>query len=623
MKGFSKNIKSKLQSKSLKYYIALTLIFVCCLIALITIGGRVASDGYNYYAYLRSMVIDGDIDFHNDFENYGSAFWRTYKPADTVTGYYTNVFSVGPAILWAPFYLIAHGAVLLVNFFGWSIPANGFSEPYQLSVALASQIYAFIGILMMFRLLRRYYPAGISFISTIAIWLGTFLVYYMIFEPSMSHSLSFFSVTLFLYLWHSSRSTRKTKDWVWLGLSAGLMMLVRWQNGIFMALPASEALIIYLGLLRKQDWPNAFNLLKKHILFLSMVATAFLPQMLVWKIIYGGFLTIPQGTSFMKWTSPFMLETLFSSRHGLFSWHPLFLFGALGWFPLYRRDKLLAGATLVLFLIMTYVNSVVSDWWAGWSFGMRRFDGFLAFLGLGLAAFLTTTKNLVQKNPSSVIAILVALFISGNLLFINQFRGRVVHQGGVVSFQTVYKNMVEQVYKRTGNPFSFPASLLFSLKYKETPHRYDTLVGVYVDDKYFYGHKMDLGKQRFYLGQGWASVNENWQGQFDFISNTSNQPVIYMPLRSKQDYEIVIRMASLTITEDADNQERGFSTISDTLTINLNGSTLKHVELSPNWQEYKVSVPNSLLEKGINVLQLRLNPDTTLGLDFIEFNPAQ
>src|SRR5215472_996074 len=48
----------------------------------------------------------------------------------TETGYVSNQFTVGPALLWAPFLVSAHGVVRLSDARGSHIPADGFSFPY-------------------------------------------------------------------------------------------------------------------------------------------------------------------------------------------------------------------------------------------------------------------------------------------------------------------------------------------------------------------------------------------------------------------------------------------------------------------------------------------------------------
>src|SRR6266852_3604369 len=48
----------------------------------------------------------------------------------TRTGHVANQASVGPSLLWAPFFVVVHGIVFVSNHLGAHIPADGFSRPY-------------------------------------------------------------------------------------------------------------------------------------------------------------------------------------------------------------------------------------------------------------------------------------------------------------------------------------------------------------------------------------------------------------------------------------------------------------------------------------------------------------
>ena len=70
----------------------------------------VASDGTGYYAYTRSLALDGDLDFANEYRE--MPFPHTpLNPAQQViaaTGYSFNPFSIGPGLLWLPGFALAH-----------------------------------------------------------------------------------------------------------------------------------------------------------------------------------------------------------------------------------------------------------------------------------------------------------------------------------------------------------------------------------------------------------------------------------------------------------------------------------------------------------------------------------
>lgn len=595
-----------------KHYLALLGIFLISLAAVAVVHPGVNSDGYNYFVYLRSVVMDGDLDFHNDFNHLRDPwFWKTYQPRETPTGHLSNVFSVGPAILWAPFYLLAHGLVLLLNLFGAGIPPDGFSRPYELAVILGSNLYAGAGFILTYSLGKKLFRPATALLSAITVWLASFLLYYTVFEPSMSHAVSFFSVTLFIWYWHLTRPCRPVGGWLLLGLMAGLMLMVRWQNGIFLLFPALESLFCYGAAVNRREWRRLKATLAGNLLFLTAAAAAFLPQLLAWKTIYGGWLTLPQGSGFMKWDAPFMTEVWFSSRHGLFSWTPVVYPAVLGWLLLAKKDRQLAGITAVTFLVMTYANSVISDWWAGWGFGMRRFDGFLLPFALGLGALVDTVTNR-NKKTVPVIILLLSATVLFNFYLLKLVRAGTIHRGGVVDFARILPRQAAPLYSKTGYPFSFPANWLFSLRYGLSPARYDTLVGAYIDDPYFFGSNIDLGRDRHYLGSGW-SANDTGTGQninrgaqavnpvrqavtgFDFSRSTGPESVLYIPVRSRADYLMRVRMQPFT-SSGAPQQMVSFV---------LGERRLAVVKLTADWAEYTVEIPRGALKNGINVMRLQ------------------
>jgi len=151
----------------------------------------------------------------------------------------------------------------------------------------------------------------------------------------------------------------------------------------------------------------------------ALILVVFSPQLLMWKTLYGSFLTIPQGTGFFNWSSPHVLATLFSTRHGLISWHPIFLLGLLGLVPLWKEHREVALVILFVFAGELYVNSAVSNWWADDAFGGRRFVSLIPFLTVPLTVVLTRMRRRL------VAAVLAALVLWNGLSLI-QYRLRFV-----------------------------------------------------------------------------------------------------------------------------------------------------------------------------------------------------
>ena len=113
-------------------------LIVVFLVTLPLVNPWVRGDGVGYYAYARAMLIEHSLDFRSDWKSANQSFTMgrldangNLLPEDyTVTGHIENHFTVGPAILWAPFLIGAHAAVLLVDALGAHIPPDGFSWPY-------------------------------------------------------------------------------------------------------------------------------------------------------------------------------------------------------------------------------------------------------------------------------------------------------------------------------------------------------------------------------------------------------------------------------------------------------------------------------------------------------------
>src|SRR5208283_5163673 len=130
----------------------------------------------------------------------------------TRTGHLDNHFTVGPAILWSPFLLTAHGGVLLTRAFGFHVAADGFSRPYRIAMAFGTCLYGFLGLLLSFWLANKYVSRIWAFLATIGIWWGSSLPVYMYFNPSWSHAHSAFAVALFLWYWDRTRPARTTSQ---------------------------------------------------------------------------------------------------------------------------------------------------------------------------------------------------------------------------------------------------------------------------------------------------------------------------------------------------------------------------------------------------------------------------
>jgi hypothetical protein len=550
-----------IRARGQRFEAMLFAVFPFVLAALYLQPQRIASDGIFYYAPLRSLVVDGDLDFENEYRILGAAEGYFHP---TATGRLPNHYSVGPAVLWLPAFLIAH----LLGLAGLYRP-TGFGYPYFSAVATATAAGGFVGVVLLFRLLRSHFEEGASLAAALLVWLATFHVWYMVFEPSMSHAFAMASVSALLLL--ADRGPRSLAGLLGLGVAAGLVVLVRWQNVVFV--PA--ALVI---LLSHRERPRARDLVLAGLVFLLVLS----PQLFYWKLLYGSFLLIPQGGGYLDLSAPRIEEVLFSSRHGLLSWAPVLWVAVLGVPRLVRKAPGLGGPLFVSTLLALYVNASVHDWWAGASFGSRRFDGALAFFALGLAASMEWLVPRVERRPLAALSLLLAPFAVWNFLLMGVYFGRAIPPDGAASFRQAASDGGELLYQRVGYPFSWPASIPELLLYGRPLPVYD-LTGS--GDRY---NNVDIRMDEtdaLFLGRGWSLPRRERERTFREAAPEGAE--LYVSLNEPSPYRLSIE-----------------GNAGDAAHIVLNGAKLGEVALDEEGRgELPVSETDVL--PGVNQIVLR------------------
>ena len=441
---------------------------------------RVASDGIFYYAPLRSLVVDGDLDFGNEYRVLG-AQPGYFNP--TETGRLPNNYSIGPALLWTPAFVIAHGVAHL----GLYRP-TGFGYSYFTAVATMTVLFGFLGVVWTYRLARAYAEPRAAFVAALFVWLGSFHLWYMVYEPSMSHAPAMASVAGFLLFAH--RGVKGWRAFALAGAIGGVVMLMRWQNGVYLP-------VVFLVSWAKLGRPRVQEIGA----FASSALLVFFPQALYWNVLYGSFFLVPQGGGYVQWLSPQFEAVLFSARHGLLSWSPIVLLGLLGFPGVVRRAPALAVGLALSGFLSLYVNACVQDWWAGASFGSRRFDGLLPAVVLGLSVVLEWLVAKARRYPWVTVTAVVAPLLVWNWLLMGVYFGGAIPPDGPHSWRTAASDGIELLYRRLGYPFSWPASLATSLGTGRPASSYD-LSGSQVR---FNNVDIRMGDtDGLFLGRGWS-----------------------------------------------------------------------------------------------------------------------
>jgi hypothetical protein len=408
----------------------------------------VRGDGVGYYAFARSMLIEHRLDFTKDWLAANTSFrmGRTdaqgnIVPAEyTATGRLDNHFSVGPAILWFPFLLVAHGSVLVWDSLGGQVPADGFSKPYRVAMAVGTALYGFLALIISFALARRYFAERWAFLATLGIWFASSLPVYMYFNPSWSHAHSAFMVALFIWYWIRTRATRTWLQWFVLGAIGGLMMDVYYVNGVLLLLPLLESVRGYWKARREPGLAVAGRLFIGNLIFAALLVTAFLPTLVTKKIIYGSY-----GQSGYEhlwvWTCPWLFKVCFSADHGLFSWTPIVLAAVIGLFFLRRCDRDLALYSILVFALILYTVGCYQDWDGLSSFGNRFFVSLTSVFVIGLAALFDLLERAWnEKHALIVSASATTVLTLWNLGLIFQWGTHLIPARGPVSWRDAAYN---------------------------------------------------------------------------------------------------------------------------------------------------------------------------------------
>jgi hypothetical protein len=422
----------------------------------------VRGDGVGYYAFARAPLIEHSLDFTKDYQHANDSFRgarldENNQPKSnfrTPTGHLDNHFTVGPAILWAPFLVVTHAGVLLARALGSSVAADGFSAPYRVTTALATAFYGFLGLLLAFRLARQYVEECWALLATLAIWWASSLPVYMYFNPSWSHAHSSFAVALFLWYWHETHSSRSIAQWLILALITSLMLNVYYPNAMVLAVLAIEALRQYLAAFRHgassapNSTPRVSDLLTRHFLFGVVVLICLLPTFITRYIIYGG--AFKSGYVPLRdwlWSSPVFFSVLFSSNHGLLAWTPILIFSIVGLFIFWRRERRVGTQFLAAFLAFYLFISCYPDWAGISSYGNRFFVSLTPLFILGFGVFLDRAAQLWRSPRAALVTAvaLLAVFSLWNAGLMFQWGSHLIPARGPVSFSEIVHNQFSVV----------------------------------------------------------------------------------------------------------------------------------------------------------------------------------
>ena len=375
-------------------------------------GPPIRSDGFSYYVYLPAWFIHRDTTLRTtaraccegDFPGYTGMFrWPG-------TRRWVNPHPIGVALMQAPFFLFAHAVTWASD-----LPLDGFSFYYQHAAGISGLFWTIAGLLVLGNLLRRHFSDPITAATLVVITFGTNLFHYATYDSGYSHAYSFFLFAAFLNIterWHHAPSRRLS---VLAGIIAGLIVLVRHTNGLFLLVFPLYG-VTSLATLRTA----ARRLLehKRHVAEAAAVAAlVILPQLAIYMAATGRPIVSAYGASGFNFSSPHIVEVLFSVQKGLFFWSPILLAAVAGLVRLWRVQhsaRVFVLPAAVFLTVNTWLIACWWDWQFGGSYGHRGFVDVLAVFALGLAAVFEwcagRTSLVAAAGTVSTVAVALSVF---------------------------------------------------------------------------------------------------------------------------------------------------------------------------------------------------------------------
>ena len=410
-----------------------------------TAGFLVWSDGLAYFFHARSLVLDGNSDITNEFDEFDRRYpidpnkssvmdsIRMNTGRNEETGRVVAPWPVGMGLVTAPFYALGFAAESIVASVQGREP-DSFGIIPQYFFAFGSLAFGLLGFWATYLCCRQIADEARSYLVALCAVFAGPAAFYIFVNPSMAHAVSFgLASSLILMWWRQWVAGTGPRAMLLPGLILGLLVTIRLQNAIFGLLLAA--------LVMRELWRGGW--LRSVASALAGLATCAIPMtaLVLHSAAYGpphAKFALQQGGVLMVGSypihlqSPFFFDVLFSCRHGAFHWAPILALGTIGLIWAARRESwalvLLAVFALQVYLIggigiadpsghrATFDPSNWNDHWkGGTSFGMRYLTECTPLFAAGLVTLLnmsrTSTATILWRIGLTILVVWNGLLI--------------------------------------------------------------------------------------------------------------------------------------------------------------------------------------------------------------------
>lgn len=360
-----------------------------------------------YYVYLPATFIYKDYSycFTKNFPQH--YVWHTpdCKPMPVK-------MSMGMAMLYAPFFMIAH---VFAPYLGY--PPNGYSQIYHLAINICALTYLIIGLIYLRKWLKRYFSDITVGVCLLLITIGTNLWHYAGEETGMSHVYNFALFIVWIYTLEKWLEKPVWKYTLYLGLLTGIITLIR---------PTNVLIVLFFAFWQVNSW----KLLQARLIFLwqqwykilPMIGFAllvWLPQMIFWYYLAGKWFYYSYGEESFFFTKPKIIKGLLSYRKGWLVYNPVMWISIAGMYFLFIHEELKnLGFGIVVFMsVFIYITFSWWCWWYGGSYGGRVMIDAYFFCVIPMAC---VVEKVVQSKK--LVLTYSGLIVAGSLVFHSIFQ---------------------------------------------------------------------------------------------------------------------------------------------------------------------------------------------------------
>jgi hypothetical protein len=542
----------------------------------------IAGDGLGYYAYLPAKFNHGDPNY--DFKWFNKVYNANYtysafeNPEDNLLVKYKdkriNKYYPGLSYVWFPFYCVAHIVAKVFHY-----PTDGFSEPYQLFIGLASLVYLFIGLIFLRKLIILLFKSELLGVAIpIMIYYGTHLFNYSIFANSLSHTYSFTFIILFLYyaiLFLNNQKNRTTNFLLCLFFLV-ITVCIRPLNGlVILAVPA------FLPKIFPIIKPSLKGLRLAQIMLIFLILFAFMNQFNIMYKQTGTFFPYTYTNERFNFGSNQFINTLFSYHIGIFIYVPIVFMSVIGSMFLPRKQ-------LILPLLFFGVLFLYSAWWY-WPITKRAMIDFYVLPAIMLAALLNKPKKNVIKLTLSALCVLCVIHY--------QFKEMQIRRGILNEFAT-YKEVFWENYFRIGKlnrHFIPPSSIIAKKEYTEnfesdefkkirtSENKYSEKYAILVDSKNYFCTYLEYPFPVLFQSKEFKKVRFSFYSYFTAGIKDAHVFIQFFDKNHKSILDVPFYLSEENIVENQWEFKEFGCELTDTTLINYNtvdkiGFTIWNVE---------------------------------------------